>query len=218
MLKKIPLILLLFLLVSGCSRTRKEYYPSGALKSEISMKNGEYSGRSVYYYENGKPMMSCSYIHNKLDGELYRYFQSGYHRELQTYRDGILHGVSRIWDRNSHLIRVMNFTMGKPDGAFQEWYGNRILKVDGHYKNGNFDGIWLYYDLNENVTGEGIFAEGSGVQKAYWENGNIRNITHYKNNVKEGEEVFYDQNGKILKTISYHNGLPSSVSETGKNN
>lgn len=214
------LLMLSVLTLSGCSRTEKEYFPDGSLKSEINLRNGKYHGEARYYYENGSPMMTCSYRNGQLDGTLMRYFQSGFRKEQQTYRDGKLNGPARVWDRFSHLIQEMNYANGKPEGTFQEWYPNRILKVDGRFRDGMFDGVWLYYDEFGKVTGQGEFVKGTGKQKVYSRNGNLIHITHYKNNVKDGEEVFMDEQGKITQTIIYKNGqsVNAPPSDTLKKN
>ena len=87
------LVCIVFSLITSCTNTKKEFYPSGAIRSEINTKSGNYQGQAMYYYETGAPMMSCNYKDNKLDGSLMRYYQSGYRKELQTYKGGIMNGV-----------------------------------------------------------------------------------------------------------------------------
>ena len=53
----------------------------------------------------------------------------------------------------------------------------------------------MYYDAAGSVVGEGLFTRGDGVQKNYYDNGNLRQLTHYKKNRKHGEEVFYKPDG-----------------------
>jgi len=81
-------------------------------------------------------MITCTYQNNKLDGMLLRYYESGYRKELQTYKEGVLNGAARTWDRYAHLLQEMYYVNGKPEGPFQEWYPNHIIKIDGHFKNG----------------------------------------------------------------------------------
>ena len=97
----LPLLLSFFvLMLTACTHTQKEYYPSGQIKSEVTTKSGKYQGEAVYYYETGKAMMSCTYKDNMLEGSLLRYYQSGYRKELQTYQKGIGTGLL------NHLIAI----------------------------------------------------------------------------------------------------------------
>ena len=104
------------------------------------------------------------------------------------------------------ILQEMYYVNGKPEGPFQEWYPNHIIKIDGYFKNGMHDGIWLYYDEVGKVTGQGEFVAGNGTQRVYYSNGQTKQFTCYKNNLKDGDEVFYAENGKIIQRITYHNG------------
>jgi len=80
------------------------------------------------------------------------------------------------------------------------------------------DGIWLYYDEFGKVTGQGEFTSGNGTQKVYYSNGQTKQFTHYKNDVKDGEEIFYNEDGKITQRIVYRNGqaLNNPATDTPK--
>ncbi len=52
----------------------------------------------------------------------------------------------------------------------------------------------------------GNFAHGSGQQKAWWPNGNIKREINYQNNLKHGEERWFDENGKLEKVITFNEG------------
>jgi len=92
------------------------------VKSEVITKNGKYQGKAIIPIMKPEPVMSCTYKDNKLDGILLRYYQSGYRKELQTYKEGILNGVARTWDRFAHPLQEMYYLSGKPEGPIQEWY------------------------------------------------------------------------------------------------
>jgi hypothetical protein len=84
------------------------------------------------------------------------------------------------------------------DGFCITWWQNGSIRSIGKKLNGKYNGIWLFFDWNENITV----------------------IGNYKNGRKRGRWIFYDVQGKILtkgiyvepkkteKTESYQ-GLPS---------
>ena len=87
--------LILFTLVfCSCSNTRKEYYPSGILKSVVHVREGKYYGKSLYYYPTGDIELECFYKDNLLQGPLVRYYSYKKKKEVQNYDKGNLDGLS----------------------------------------------------------------------------------------------------------------------------
>ena len=73
-----------------------------------------------------------------------------------------------------------------------------------------YEGIWLYYDTFGKVTGQGEFTAGQGTQRVYFASGQSSQLTHYKNNIKEGDELFYLEDGTISRCVKYRNGIALS--------
>ena len=53
------------------------------------------------------------------------------------------------------------------------------------------------------LIAEGDFVKGCGDQLNYTDTGVLYKKTHYENGAKNGEEVYYDSQGNISKTIVY---------------
>ena len=81
------------------------------------------------------------------------------------------------------------------------------MRTEGQYKMGNIDGKWIYYDISGVIIGYGIFSNGSGSQKAFYENGILKSETNYVNNLKEGFERVYDISGKLKESRIYKAGV-----------
>ena len=65
----------------------------------------------------------------------------------------------------------------------------------------------MYYDETGTVVGTGNFEQGSGTQKAWWPNGEVKRIAPYQKNLKHGEEQWFDEDGKLQRTIIYDQGV-----------
>jgi len=198
---------ILFLSIA-CSGVKTEKWPNGNIKSEISMHGKERNGLAKYWYEDGIIQMECFFKKNKLDGILTRYFATGSKEELQTYKNDTLNGQNLQWDRLGDLVVEAYYVKGKLHGHYRELYPNKQTKTEGIYVNGDIDGQWLYFNESGQVVGQGNFVHGNGIQKSYYpENGHLKIMTPYKNNLKEGQEIEYSPRGKdsIIKIYSNDN-------------
>ncbi len=205
---RITLMLLPALLfaVAACTRVKTDHWPNGQIKSSVAMKGSAYHGKASYYYENGNPQIVCSYTENKLNGPYMIFYPSGSRKEEQHYVHGIQVGISRAWDLSGNLVRSAEYQDGKLHGKFTEYYPDGESKITGGYKKGYFDGLWLYYDEAGMVVGEGRFTMGNGLQRAFYPNGWVKQVTPYSGNNKHGKEQLYRPDGTLSRVNQYDNG------------
>ena len=121
--------------------------------------------------------------------------------------------IKSAFRENSFIINFLGNKIGEEfykndtlDGLFLQWYDDGLPKVEGQYIDGLFDGKWVYYDVYGKVVGVGNFTNGTGVQKGWWPNGNIKREIPYLNNQKHGIEKWYDEDGKLEKEIRHLSG------------
>jgi len=183
------------ILAVSCTTDKKEYWPNGNIRSEIRMKDGVYNGPARYWFENGNIQISCNYLDNKVDGLMKTYYPDGNIREEQEFSLGFPHGKKTTWDIKGNLSLSCSFRNGKLHGRYTVWYPGRIIQMEGNYIDGREDGIWLYYDASGKVIGEGNFTRGTGIQKAFYDNGALKQVTRYTDGEKDGDEIFYRPDG-----------------------
>ena len=196
----------ILLILAGCSRVQKEYYPDGELKSEITMSSGKRNGVARYYYESGSVQIECFYRNDTLDSTFTRYYTGEIREISQDYHKGMLHGKSRYWNPTGQLVIESHYQNGKLHGPYVEYYPNRHVKSEGTYTDGMVDGRWLYYSEAGNIIGTGHFSQGSGEQRSFYEDGRLHRITSYTNNVKDGPEVTFSPEGTVSEKIYYRQG------------
>ena len=108
----------------------KEFYPGGALKLEMNIKDGKPQGAYIVYFENGKP------------------------HEVRAYRNGEFHGVWRTYNEAGLLIAEAEYANNKKNGTWHVWDDSGIMRYEMQYKNGVKTGIWYMWDEKGKLISE----------------------------------------------------------------
>lgn len=194
------------MMILGCQKVDVTYWPNGNKKSEISMKGGNYHGPATFWFEDGTVQTSCNYQDNQLEGTLISRHSNGAVQAEQSYRKGKLHGLAKGYDSYGKLGSEANYLDGVLHGRYTEYYPGFGIKLEGNYNHGDHEGTWLYYDVGGKIIGEGVFVKGSGTQRSFWENGQTKQSTQYKENRKHGDEIFYRSDGSVEYINKYSDG------------
>jgi len=205
----IPALFLLlsgFLILTGCRNRQREYYPDGALKSEITVRHGLYDGPAVFYFEDGTRQMECTYISGKLDGPMNRYYNTGKRMESMFYRTNRPDSLFRAWDPKGNLILLCNYRDSLLDGPYTEFYPEGGIKARGQFSGGLFDGKWMYFSPEGNIAGLGEFTRGTGTQRSWYGSGSLRQVVHYRNGLKDGPEQTFDTSGILITEQVFREG------------
>jgi len=206
-LRIISLIIIVLFFVACGSNTKKVYWDSGKLQSEVHYMDGEMHGRAVWYYENGNVQQELNYNHGNINGEMKRYYSNGTLESVSYYKNGLLNGEALTYSREGVLVGEENYTNDTLNGAVNKYYADGKPQMTGSYKNGKYQGAWIYYDVYGNVVGSANYNEGSGVLKGWWPNGNIKREVHYKDNLKNGAERSFDSEGNLIDVLYFENGV-----------
>jgi antitoxin component YwqK of YwqJK toxin-antitoxin module len=191
-----------FILFS-CTKTEKTFWENGKPKSVLSKKGKHYDGKSTWYYSDGIKQHECNYVNDTLQGNSTRWYNNGRISSVDNYKDNQRHGKSLGYDYEGKLISEANYILDTLDGTFKEYYSTGQTKVEGTFRKGRFDGKWLYYHQDGTIAGIGEYVNGTGKQRAWCPNGKLKRIVQYQDNEKHGNEIWYDPEGKIEKTLIY---------------
>lgn len=122
---------------------------------------------------------------------------------------------------NGLIKQYLDVNNGRAFGTYKEWYADGTLKIDatviggeaditcGAEKTWLFDGCSRAWDENGNLAAEIFYANGSlqGTSLYYHPNGTIWKKAPYDKNVLSGvQEIFYED-GRLLQTTEYRNGI-----------
>lgn len=204
----IGLVAILVVLAScSRSRTKRDYWDNGHLQSEMTYKKGKLEGKATWYYDNGNKEQEVFYHENVLNGTLKRWYKNGNLETESEYENGKLNGKAISYDNQGNKVMEETYVNDTLEGPYFLYYPNGTVKVEGHYAKGFFTGRWVYYNMSGHVIGTGNFEHGTGIQKSWWPNGKPQRVIHYKDNLKHGEERWYDENGKLERVLVFENGV-----------
>lgn len=205
-LLKTFLIVSIVAITCACNKVRKEYYPNGELKSELTYRNGKLNGNACWYFTNGNKKMECNYSNGQIEGKMKSWHFNGNINREENYILNKREGKSLIYYENGALFKEENYLNDTLDGLYVENYPDGQIKIKGGYLKGMYHGLWEYYDERGLKVGEGNFDKGNGILKGFYWNGKLKREVSYINNEKDGKEIFYSENGEMEKMVEYKAG------------
>ena len=126
------------------------WYPSGQMAMESKWKDDQLIS-SVAWKPNGQKCPDTN-VQDR-DGIIVRYYEDGKKEFRNTYKDGMLNGLSTGWYKNGQKESEWNYKDGKRDGLSTNWYENGQKEDESSFKEGKRDGFWIKY----NIDGKEIF-------------------------------------------------------------
>ncbi len=200
------LVLTLLLSVTSCTKTKTELFENGMVKSQIQYRFGKENGISRYFHPvYGSKIMEVQMKKGKKEGELSKFYFNGNREYLAFYKNDLLEGIERTWDKSGQILSETHYVKGKKEGTYNSWYENGVNFAKGSFKNDLPDGKWEFFDQRGMLIGEANYNMGTGNQTHFDVNGNIRIKTSFKNGLKDGPEIQYNPDGTVLSTTIYQN-------------
>ena len=186
---------------------KKEYYESGALLHEYSVRDGRKHGPYRRYYESGALRMSATYRDGFMEGPEEEFFENGRLQVRRVYCHG---------EVADSVVVALN-----PDGTLsevEEWNGGRCRSYDSDRRlvrefgllNGDRDGLYITYFPDGTVHEMHMFARGlrHGRNLTYYENGNIMYDDSWVEGRRLGRCKKYFENGNLQSSISVNEKGP----------
>ena len=187
--------------------TDKGYYSDGKLAyiKELKIIKGQppiLHGRYIEYYKNGQIKVQGNNKDGKRDGEFKAFLRNGKSAGSVFYKDGkIIKStlVNSMKDNASFSLTTdINYNLNSNEIITDE-FPNGLLKQ------------YFIYNKNRLLDGE---------SREYYEEGDIKSISHFKNHIPDGVFISYYQNGNIENKYAYVNGQANgeclSYYENGK--
>lgn len=112
------------------------YQGEGGYPAKIaSYVNGVYNGPYFEFDGFGQMLLSASYKNNKLHGTVAKFLNGNLAQE-STYKEGILDGVYKEYNRSGSIQKEINYKNGKLDGPFRYYDEDGKVNLEYNYKNG----------------------------------------------------------------------------------
>ncbi len=130
-------------------------------EGETQFKNGKFHGVLIYNFtDTGKPMMEVS------------------------YKNGMRHGISKMYFETGELMSVSSHKDGLTHGTVEQYTETGVLWYRGEYKNGKLH----------------------GVQRTYLETGELFNEVPFKNGLLDGIPKTYNPEGSLIAEVECEAG------------
>lgn len=203
----------------------KDYNISGKLNFVTKYENG----LKVFeesFYDSGETKKLWNFLNGERNGDCISFFRNGDKAEIKSYNNGKLVKVhvkdkfgNTIYKSNSINVDVSLYQPYIGELEVEDIYGadNALLYMfEGEPYNSPVnvinvaieDGIAQYVNWENRKAfseqGDVVF---EGMNKSYYDNGQIERVANYSNDKLNGEEIFYNRTGHITKKIVWNNGI-----------
>ena len=159
-------------------------YAGGSLKKKVFFADGREEGIAREYSQDGTVITLIEY-------------KKGYilnTENINRYRDGLKHGVWKIF------------------------YPDESVKEEGYYNYGKKDGYFKTFDVSGNLVSIQKFANDEEIFDApelasyeirtdYYKNGKPKIVASYKDGIPEGTRREYNPEGEIVRSYIYKAGI-----------
>lgn len=147
-----------------------------------------------------------------------------YQKVLRVYnrdQQGNMSSCITSYHSNGYPSQYLEVINSRAQGAYKEWHQNGVLKIDAHVIGGTadivagaertwlFDGCCNVWDENNKqiATIPYLAGELEGLSIYYHANGSIwKNVPYHKNKI-HGTVDIYQEDGTLLQSTNYKNGL-----------
>lgn len=163
------------------------YYPSGKVRARAMHAGDDKTVFIKYYFNDGDIMAEGKYIEQKKDSTWTYYSeQYGTVSSLEFYETGIPVGTWKVYyAETGRLAEEVPYKEGVKHGKWKQYFTDGKLKSEADYVDGELNGLMVIYHLNGNVEVSGTF----------------------KNSLKEGTWIYFDENGATVSREEYREGV-----------
>ncbi len=195
------------------------YYQHGGAKSmEGKYANGDKVGLWKYYDDDGKLSSISNYKSGVLDGEYIRYFANGNKKFISVIKNDFWEGPGVTFDPKGALAYQVNYnddlaisyTFNDSNGKLKENipFDSATGSMTAFFANGKPSRVCAY-----------IGGEKHGIDREYYENGNLKSEQRTEHNVQQGPAKSYYENGKLESDFNFldenEHGLCKTYYESG---
>lgn len=166
------------------------YYPTSEVRAIIEHIS-ENQSFVTYYFKNREVMSEGMYLHQKRDSIWINYNNAGLTLSMENFKNGILEGKKTTFYIQNQIengdIKVLSEAFYKDSlksGSYVERFSTGRIKLSGQYELDQPFGVWRKYNT------KGVFIQEF----------------RYKNGLKNGWVINFNENQEIVHKELYKNG------------
>jgi antitoxin component YwqK of YwqJK toxin-antitoxin module len=159
---------------------------AGRLKERSRFDSG--SGERVLYDSLGHLVQKTRYLKGQPDGEDWSYWPEGAAPEGRGAAPAARGAGAKggVADKPGPKRQLIVYAAGKPV-TMRKWHLNGKPMAEGQFEDGHRAGEW----------------------RDWWDDGTLKEISHFQGGALHGDRLFYDQKGKLIRTSRYEHGYPA---------
>ena len=140
---------------------------------------------TIFYNQNKHKVSEGKLVNKQFEGE-WKY----YHEDLpsimtsEIYVNGKLNGVRKVFYKGGNIAEETTYKDGIKNGSYKSYAENGILLEESNYKNGEYDGKAIYRNVDNQISGQGLYKNGKkvGIWKIL-EKGKLKDVNmNFENN------------------------------------
>ncbi|MGA2507805.1 MAG: toxin-antitoxin system YwqK family antitoxin [Chitinispirillaceae bacterium] len=185
------------------------YFKDGTVQSEQYFKKGLPDSVLVIYYPNGKKYRETLFAMGKRNGDDRSWFESGRLKSEARYVNDIPEGKVVSYDSTGAIVSEAAYKNGKKEGEDIVYFpGGTKKKYLKMYVGGNASGVEKEWYENGNVKMEQTWEKNvlNGPYVTYYKNGKKEEEGSYKDGAYDGKRYMYNENGKKISEAVFQNG------------
>lgn len=139
---------------------------------------------TIFYNQKGSKVSEGKVVNKEFEGEWkYYHFDSPQIMTLEFYANGKLNGVRKVYYKSGQIAEETTYKNGVKEGFYKSYAENSVVIEESNYKNDQLDGLAVYKDATNKITGQGSFKNGKkvGIWKVL-EKGKVKEVNmNYEN-------------------------------------
>jgi antitoxin component YwqK of YwqJK toxin-antitoxin module len=182
----------------------KTYYDDETLKSEGNRLNHQLDSIWKFYAPTGIILQSISYKNAKKTGFRKTYFEDGVIQKEEEFVNDVLVGTIRKFYPSGKLLQAVPLdTLGK---GKEQGFGYEFAEDDGRitvvieYRNG-------YIANRDRINRKDKFNQKQGLWREFYPNRLTKVEGRFSNDKKNGYFKTYDEEGNLVETLKYVEGI-----------
>jgi antitoxin component YwqK of YwqJK toxin-antitoxin module len=165
---------------------------------------------TVFNYAGGKIASKYNYLHSRINGTATFYDGSEKIQSMYQYKNDTLNGDYSILYESGMLKQKGEFCKGIPCGRTEEYYKNGTIKVKGSYSGKYISSFkcdtcsqYSFY-INKDKKIDLFKSYSVEFRKEFFGDFNLNQSNNFKYPLKQGDWLYYDQQGQIEKKEMYN--------------
>jgi len=194
----------------GCGNSVPSFEDTGLpVRYEFMCKDGKRAdGVSTGWWPNGLLKNQYTWKNGKYHGPFidWHSYKGGVKKEERNYKDGKRDGLTTFWYGNGQKKAEINYTDDLINGKLKRWYQDGSIMYETEFENGS--GVDKAYYENERIKHREIYTDGKreGLWTEWYENGQKKSEAIYKLKILDNNPDTFDGYLQGLNTFWYENG------------